>query len=107
DDCVNHPGVKAKVICTRCSRRACGQCTKQQKLGMNIVDFCLHCGGQCKKVSLAAKEAAIAAARPKSFTAAVSQSFKYPFTGNGLILLVTGTIFFAFMDFLLGGRALG
>jgi hypothetical protein len=60
-------------------------------------------GGAPARNAPNSKEAAIAAARPKSFAAAVSQSFKYPFTGNGLILLFTGTIFFAFMDFLLGG----
>lgn len=102
DDCPNHPGVKATLVCGRCGKQACKQCTKQQKLGMNLVDFCLSCGGQCKKMSQAKKEAAIAAERPKSYKAAVSGSLGYPFRGNGLTTLICGSIFCTVIDFLAG-----
>ncbi len=104
NDCLNHGGTLAALVCGRCGKKWCKMCTKQQKLGMQIVDFCPSCGGQCKKAAEAAREAAAAADRPKSFTAAVMKSFQYPFKGNGLILLITGTIFYAFMDTLLGLR---
>ncbi len=101
DDCVNHPGVAAKFVCPKCGRKACAQCTTQRKLGMTIAEFCTSCGGQCKKASIAAREAAAAASLPKSFGSAVTGSFKYPFKGNGLLLLVCGTIFYSFMSILL------
>ena len=104
DDCVNHPGIRAIAVCTRCGRKACAKCTKQQKLGMAIVDFCMACGGQCKKMSVVAKEAAKAAAVPTTFGKAVSGAFKYPLRGNGLILLIIGTILYALMDAFLGTR---
>src|SRR5205085_7834465 len=67
DDCGNHPGIRATVLCSRCGRKNCAKCVKQQKIGMKIVDFCQACGGQCKKLSEVAKEAAKAAAIPTTF----------------------------------------
>jgi hypothetical protein len=101
NDCVNHPGVRAKLVCSKCGRKACAQCTNQKKLGMTIVDFCQACGGPCKKAEVVAREAAAAASLPKSFGQAVMASFKFPFMGNGLIVLVCGTLFYSFMDLLL------
>lgn len=101
-ECANHNGVAASVVCGRCGKTLCLQCTKQQKLGMNIVEFCLGCGGQCKSLAKVEKEAAIHASRPKTFAAAIAGAFKYPFSGNGLILLVAGTIFYGLLDALLG-----
>jgi len=70
-------------------------------MGMNIVQFCPTCEGQCKKASDVAKAMAIEAERPKTFTAGIAKAFKYPFRGNGLILLITGTIFYGLLGALL------
>jgi hypothetical protein len=105
NDCINHPGTAAAHICPKCSHKYCKSCTKQKKLGMAIVDFCPSCNGQLKKASVVAREAAEAAERPKTFMAAVTKSFSYPFKGNGLILLISGTIFYAFLDALMSSPA--
>jgi hypothetical protein len=47
---------------------------------------------------------AIQAERPKTFRAGIAKAFKYPFKGNGLILLVTGTIFYGLLNALLMSR---
>jgi hypothetical protein len=98
NDCVNHPGILATLLCGRCGRKNCAQCVKQQKIGMKIVDFCVACGGQCKKLSQVAKEAAKAAAIPRTYGNAVTTAFKYPLRGNGLMVLLIGTVLYALMD---------
>lgn len=98
DDCVNHGGVAATLLCMRCSKKICTNCSKQQKAGMNIVHFCPFCGGQCKKMSQVKKEAEKAAAMPTTFGEAVAKAFKYPLRGNGLVLLCIGTVIYALID---------
>jgi pSer/pThr/pTyr-binding forkhead associated (FHA) protein len=102
DDCIHHAGILASLLCTRCGKKICAKCTKQQKIGMQIVDFCMGCGGQCKKLSQVKKESEKAAAMPTSFGEAVKKSFKYPLRGNGIILLLIGTVHYALMDWFLG-----
>jgi hypothetical protein len=96
--CVNHTGVAAAVRCARCGKNLCLQCTREQNIGMAVVQFCLKCGGQCKNLKELAKESARAASIPKNFPTAIANAFKYPLRGNGLILLVIGTIIYASLD---------
>jgi hypothetical protein len=98
DDCLNHGGVAATLLCMRCGKKICTACAKQQKAGMNIVSFCPFCGGQCKRMSQVRKEAEKAAAMPTTFGDAVAKAFKYPLRGNGLILLCIGTVIYALID---------
>lgn len=102
NDCARHPGVLAGFVCTRCGRKSCKDCTKQQKAGMSIIHFCPACNGRCKTVGEASRESSAMAERSQSFGAAIAGAFKYPFKGNGLILLITGTIFYSIVDWILG-----
>jgi pSer/pThr/pTyr-binding forkhead associated (FHA) protein len=102
--CFNHAGTAAAWICPRCGGQWCKSCAKEQRMGMKIIEFCPSCNAQCRKASDVAKDAAREAERPKSFTAAIAKSFRYPFIGNGLILLITGTIFYGLLSALLGSR---
>jgi hypothetical protein len=102
--CHAHVGIAAVAVCDRCGKQSCGSCTKQQKIGRNIVHFCGACGGKCRSFAEAAKADAVEAARTKTFGAAVARSFSYPFKGNGLILLGCGTVFFSILSMLQLGR---
>jgi hypothetical protein len=46
------------------------------------------------------KAAAIEATRTKTFGAGVKRAFAYPFRGNGIFLLIGGSLFFGFLDWL-------
>lgn len=108
DQCRNHPGVAAVAICNKCGAKSCASCTRQQKVGRNIIHFCGACGGQCRTVAEIQKAAAVEATRTKTFGAGVKRAFAYPFRGNGIFLLIGGTIFFGFLDWLTsGGRGIG
>jgi hypothetical protein len=54
--------------------------------------FCKICGNECVPVKFKA------AVEQVNFFAAVPQAFKYPFIGDGLMLLFGGTFFFGFLD---------
>lgn len=97
--CVNHPNVAAVAVCKKCGVKACNECTKKQKVGRKIMHFCPSCGGSCTDLGEVAKVAAIEATRTKTFGQAVLRSFSYPFKGNGIIILLCGTIFFGLIDF--------
>jgi pSer/pThr/pTyr-binding forkhead associated (FHA) protein len=99
DACVNHPSVSAIAVCKKCGTRACNDCTKKQKVGRKVMHFCPRCGGACTDLGEVAKAAAVDATRTKTFGQAVGRAFGYPFRGNGIIILICGTIFFGFIDF--------
>lgn len=100
DACVNHPSVAAIAVCKKCGTLACNECTKKQKVGRKFLHFCPRCGGSCTDLGEAAKQAAIDATKTKTFGQAVSRSFGYPFRGNGVIILICGTVFCGIVDLL-------
>jgi pSer/pThr/pTyr-binding forkhead associated (FHA) protein len=97
DGCINHPGVAAIAVCKKCGTKACQECTKKQKVGRKIMHFCPQCGGTCTDLGEVAKQAAIDATRTKTFGQAITRSLSYPFRGNGIIILLCGTLFFGLL----------
>jgi Zn-finger nucleic acid-binding protein len=98
--CFMHSFSEAIAVCKKCGAQACSECTKKQKVGRKILHFCPKCGGSCTDLGEAAKLASVDAAKTKTFGQAVARSFGYPFRGNGIIILICGTIFFGVVDLL-------
>ena len=98
DACVNHPYAAPVAVCTKCGVRACGECTRKQKVGRKIMHFCPSCGNKCTDLGEVAKQAAVEATRTKTFGTAIRRALVYPFRGNGVIILICGTIFFGLLD---------
>ncbi len=107
--CKNHYQNLARYQCPKCQRCVCDLCVNTRGSTGGGLKFCKICGSEC--VSLALRSPA----RPLNFFAAVLPAFKYPFIGDGLMLLLGGTFFFGFLDaanyisrhaFLYGMRAL-
>ena len=96
--CINHPTVEAIAICNKCGTHACDECTRKQKVGRKVMHFCPRCGGSCRDLGEVAKAAAVEAARTKTFGQGIARSLTYPFRGNGVIILICGTIFFGLVD---------
>ena len=93
--CFQHPVSPATHTCEKCSRDLCGACVKLEQIGPKRVPFCRHCGGKCVTYGTSLTPQI---QRRATFFEMLPGAFAYPFKGNGLLLLFTGTIFFGFLD---------
>src|SRR5882724_4020645 len=91
--CKNHYQNPGLYRCPRCQRYFCDLCVNTRGSSSGGLKFCKVCGTECARVSVRAHV-------PKTinFFKAVPEAFKYPFVGDGLMLLFGGTIFFGFLD---------
>jgi hypothetical protein len=101
--CATHLSSPAVATCSRCNKDLCLACVRKEKVGPKTFDFCVFCGGKC--VPYGQPQTTAAPVR-RTFSQMVGASFGYPFKGNGLILLLSGTLFFAFLDFITSSRAI-
>jgi hypothetical protein len=90
--CKNHYQNLAKYKCEKCKRYLCDLCINTRGSAAGGLKFCKICGNECVPVKFKA------AVEHVNFFAAVPQAFKYPFIGDGLMLLFGGTFFFGFLD---------
>jgi hypothetical protein len=96
DDCRNHAGVGATLICQQCGMLFCKGCVKTIHAGNQDVSSCLLCGGIC--VNLAQHRKAVARERA-TFGSLLPTAFRYPLQQDGPVILLCGTILLAFLDF--------
>jgi len=96
DDCRNHSGVPATLICQQCGTLFCKSCVKTIHAGNRDVHSCLGCAGIC--VNLAQHRKAVAK-ETATFGSLLPTAFKYPLQQDGLVILLCGTVLFAFLDF--------
>ena len=96
DDCRNHSGVLATLICQQCGTLFCKSCVKTIHAGARDVHSCLICAGIC--VNLAQHRKAVAK-ETATFGSLLPTAFKYPLQQDGLVILLCGTILFTLLDF--------
>jgi hypothetical protein len=96
DDCRNHSGVPATLVCQQCGTLFCKSCVKTIHAGNRDVHSCLLCAGIC--VNLAQHRKAVAK-ETATFGSLLPTAFKYPLEQNGPAILLAGTILFTFLDF--------
>ncbi len=101
--CANHPSYPAAFVCRKCGGYFCGACVNEQTIANRKLRFCRACGDEC----IALREPAQKRKRPATFFELLPGAFLYPFKRDGIILLVTGTIFFGILDTLLHGVYFG
>jgi hypothetical protein len=90
--CRNHYQNLARYRCAKCSRPLCDLCVNTRGTAGGGLKFCKVCGTECERLE-------ISMAQPvANFFDSVRDAFKYPFIGDGLILLIGGTFFFGFLD---------
>jgi len=96
DDCRNHSGVLATLICQQCGTLFCKSCVKTIHAGARDVHSCLVCAGICvnraQHLKAVAKETA-------TFGSLLPTAFKYPLQQNGPVILLAGMVLFTFLDF--------
>jgi hypothetical protein len=96
--CANHPKRQAQLYCKQCRKVFCPFCVKTGRTAGVQGKHCLVCGTECDWINAALLQA------PKderTFFQLLPGAFTYPFQGDGWILMVTGTLFYVFVHFIL------
>jgi hypothetical protein len=92
--CANHETRGASFVCKKCGGHFCDSCVNEQIVDRRKLRFCRACGEEC--VSL--REPGPKFKPPETFFQMLPRAFAYPLKRDGLIMLVSGTIFFGFLD---------
>jgi hypothetical protein len=95
-ECRNHPGAAAAWRCQQCRARLCHACAREVRRIGKVTRFCPACRGLCEPLTQSNQ----AHVREAGFWEGLPQAFLYPFQGDGLIMLVAGTVFFSAIGFL-------
>ena len=91
--CKNHYKNPGRYACPKCHKYFCDLCVNTRGASSGGAKFCKLCGTECSVISVQAHVPKVV-----NFFKAVPQAFRYPFRGDGLILLIGGTFFFGFLD---------
>lgn len=98
--CMNHPSVPATWKCGKCGLEQCDACVVDgRSLGVRGVKFCPACRSIAKPIQSAT---AGASSSPQNFVTELFASWKYPFRGDGPIIMAAGAVFFAVAAFAAG-----
>lgn len=87
--CRTHPNAAARYVCPQCSGFFCELCVSRNSVRGRIERFCSVCGAECDAVTSTVSETT----PPPPFATQIKPAFRYPFQGDGLILLGGGAIF--------------
>jgi len=93
--CKFHPRTLARLVCPKCGRSFCDLCVNTRREGGAIRKMCRTCGVECRPLAL--QPLRFAPQKP-SFPRLVPGAFLYPLRGDGVILLVAGTLFFSLIN---------
>jgi hypothetical protein len=91
--CKNHYQNPGLYRCSKCQKFFCDLCVNTRGSASGGLKFCKVCGTPCARMSVKAH-----VPKTVNFFQAVPEAFRYPFVGDGLILLFGGTLFFGFLD---------
>ena len=93
--CKFHRNNPARFLCPQCQGNFCEMCVNTRHSGGVVKTFCRTCAVECTRLETAPL---VVDEEEVSFGTLAKGAFKYPLRGDGLILLVTGTIFFLLVD---------
>jgi len=91
-NCKNHYQNVARFKCHKCNRHLCDLCVNTRGTAGGGLKFCKICGTECAPMVQTFRQ------HQADFFTSFRGSFKYPFSGDGLALLLGGTLFFGFLD---------
>ena len=93
--CFNHPKKPARYVCLQCKGLFCEHCVTTRKDRGRGKKLCIICLTEC--LDLSPRTPAHQEREP--FAKQIRGAFAYPLQGDGLILLVVGTVFFGVVGF--------
>ena len=91
-NCKNHYQNVARFKCHKCNRYLCDLCVNTRGTAGGGLKFCKICGNEAAPVVQTFTQ------HQADFFTSFRGAFKYPFSGDGLALLLGGTLFFGFLD---------
>jgi hypothetical protein len=91
--CKFHPHNPTRFFCPKCHGSFCELCVNVRSVGGEGKHFCRGCAAECAPVRIQEEAPA-----EISFTAQISGAFKYPFKGDGVILMCAGTMLLLLVD---------
>lgn len=89
--CKLHPRTEARFVCPKCRDAFCDFCVNT-RAGRK---FCRVCGVECAPLQIRRSQPM---SRAPSFYRSVGPAFVYPLRGDGMILLVVGTVFLCLLN---------
>lgn len=92
--CKVHARILARYACASCGQTFCDLCVNSRREGGGVRKFCRACGGECVPVRVPLPETR----PPAGFFKQLPWVFGYPLMGDGLILLVAGSVVFAVLN---------
>lgn len=92
--CHQHPQAVAKWCCLKCGTAFCSACVSTTRVGGEFFRACTSCGGSCVSV---AEYKRLTTPAPTNFFALWREAFSYPLKKDGSMILVCGTVVFAFL----------
>jgi FHA domain/B-box zinc finger len=94
--CKFHPKSPAHYFCRKCNKYFCELCVNtRQTSGGGAARFCRTCGIACAPVRAHVSKDT----QPKDFYSQLPGAFAYPFKGDGVFLLIAGTIFYVVVSY--------
>jgi hypothetical protein len=91
--CKYHPRNGTRFYCAKCHGSFCELCVNMRLVGGVSKTFCRTCSTECKPVEIEEEHPA-----DLPFTKQVIGAFKYPFKGDGIILICSGTVLLLLVD---------
>jgi hypothetical protein len=91
--CKYHPRNATHFYCPKCHGSFCEMCVNLRLVGGVSKTFCRTCSTECTPVEIHE-----ASPDEAPFTTQVIGAFKYPFKGDGIILICSGTILLLLVD---------
>lgn len=97
--CQNHGNIPAAWQCSKCGQQYCDKCIVDgRKFNVPGVKFCPHCSSKVNSLKAQAVEKQKAS---KTFGKEMVAALKYPFRGEGAVILIAGTVFLTLVSFAL------
>lgn len=100
--CARHPDVSAVFICTNCRTRFCADCVYHWPDAVR--SYCPVCTGVVLTLAddaVRQERAQEKRRRDRRFFGNLGEVFRYPLRGDGYILLISGAVFYSFIQFIL------
>jgi len=91
--CKYHPRNSSRFYCPKCHGSFCEMCVNMRSVGGAGKKFCRTCAVECTTVEASEEPTA-----EVPFWSQLTGAFKYPFKGDGVVLICAGTILFLLVD---------
>jgi hypothetical protein len=97
--CKVHPRVRARFLCPKCGGAFCDFCVNFREGDEAGQKYCRACGEPCAALP---EPQLVSVGSRASYASQIGRAFAFPCVGDGLILLIGGTIFYSLMGAVLG-----